>query len=96
MPGDAVDELNALRPTPASGGQQEVSPGLLLDIVVESVGGDGQRAWLNVRVDYDNGTGTDQPLDPPTLHCAQSDDAGAGRPGRPHRRRVRAACRSGS
>lgn len=76
VPDDVVDELNALRPTPASGGQQEVSPGLLIDIVVASVGGDGQRAWLNVRVDYDNSTGTEQPLDPPTLHCAQSDGVG--------------------
>lgn len=76
LPDDLVDELNALRPTPASGGQQEVSPGLLIDIVVESVGGDDQQAWLNVRVDYHNSTGTEQPLDPPTLRCAQSDGVG--------------------
>ncbi|NYI46094.1 hypothetical protein BJ993_003174 [Nocardioides aromaticivorans] len=76
VPDDIVDELNERRPTPASGGQQEISPGLPIDIVVESVGGDGQRPWLNVRVDYSNSTGTEQPLDPPTLHCAQSDGAG--------------------
>lgn len=76
VPDDVVDELNASRPTPPSGGQQEVSPGVLIDVSVDSVGGDGQQAWLNVMVSYDSDATGEQTLDPPTLHCAQSDDAG--------------------
>lgn len=76
VPDDVVDELNARRPADPLGGQQEISPGLLADVTVESVGGDGRRAWLNVMVNYDSGTGGEQSLDSPTLHCAQSDGAG--------------------
>lgn len=79
VPQDIVDDLNERRPPDPLGGQQEILPGLLIDIVVESVGGDGQQAWLNVRVDHDNRTGAELPLDPPTLHCAQSDGVGQAR-----------------
>ncbi|HVK28111.1 MAG TPA: hypothetical protein VM575_07205 [Nocardioides sp.] len=79
VPGDVVDELNERRPTPESGGQQEVSPGVLVDVSVASVGGDGQRAWLSVMVDYDSSSDAEVPLDPPTLRCAESDGAGQAR-----------------
>lgn len=79
VPQDVVDDLNERRPPDPLGGQQEISPGLLIDVVVESVGGDGRQAWLHVRVDYDNRTGAELRLDRATLHCAQSDGVGQAR-----------------
>lgn len=76
VPDDLVDELNERRPTPESGGQQEISPGLLIDVSMASVGGDGQRSWLNVTVTYDSDSDVELPLPPATLHCAESDGAG--------------------
>lgn len=76
VPDELRDELNARRPVDPLGGQQEISPGLLVDVAVESVGGDGGRAWLNVMVTYDSSASGEQPLEPPTLHCAQSDGVG--------------------
>lgn len=76
VPDDIVDELNALRPTPASGGQQEISPGVLIDVSVASVGGDGEQVWLSVMVNFDTDANGELPLPPPTLHCAGSDSAG--------------------
>ena len=76
VPDDLVDELNERRPTPESGGQQEISPGVLVDVSVASVGGDGRQTWLSVMVNFDSDSGKELPLPPPTLHCAESDDAG--------------------
>ncbi|WP_157537241.1 DUF6461 domain-containing protein [Nocardioides sp. Root190] len=61
----------------AMGEEQVVADGLVISVSMESIGGDGERAWLNVMVNHDNRTDAELPLDAPELRCAQ-----AGEPGR--------------
>ncbi len=75
----ASAEPSATRDPVRTGTEQTVSPGLVVGVGFESVGGDGQQAWLNVMMSYDTRAGAELPLPSPTLRCAQSDNAGQAR-----------------